>query len=154
MRRLIATVCVLAFAIPAAAIAATRAPGDGTLSVRDAHGTFVVAARGGVIGSFVHGRVIITDPDPNDGTGPIVTGDEWHKERSDITDAYGGTKVRFRLIGGTFRIKVVGVGVNLSVVGKGVVVLNGDGTPDDGTYSLDGGDYVPVPDVPATLTLP
>ena len=64
------------------------------------------------------------------------------------------TKVRFRLIGGAFRIRVYGTGINLSVVGKGTVGISGAGTADDGTYSLDGGDYVPVPGVAITLTLP
>jgi hypothetical protein len=154
VRRLCATLAVLAFAVPAAALAGVRGPGDGTLSVRDGHGTFSVSARGGVIGSFARGRVVITDPDPNDGTGPIVTGDDWHKERTDTTTVYGGTKVRFRLIGGSFRIRVVAAGVNLSVVGKGTAGLNGEGTADDGTYSVDGGDYVPVPDIATTLSLP
>ncbi len=154
MRRLIATIAVLAFAVPAAALAAVHGPSDGTLSLRDGRGTFTVNARGGIIGSFAKGRVVITDPDPTDGTGPIVTGDEWHKERSDTTDVYGGTKVRFRLIGGAFRIRVYGTGINLSVVGKGTVGISGAGTADDGTYSLDGGDYVPVPGVAITLTLP
>lgn len=111
-------------------------------------------ARGGVIGTFVRGRVVITDPDPNDGTGPIVTGDDWHKDRTDTTTVYGGTRVRFRLIGGTFRIKVIGVGVNLSLVGKGTVGLTGEGTANDGTYSIDGGDYLSVPDTLTTFTLP
>ena len=114
----------------------------------------MVSARGGVIGSFARGRVVVTDPDPNDGTGPIVTGDDWHKERSDTTTVYGGTRVRFRLIGGAFRIKVTGAGVNLSVVGRGAVGLNGEGTPDDGTYSIDGGDYAAVPPFPVSLSLP
>jgi hypothetical protein len=122
--------------------------------VRDARGTFTVNARGGVIASFARGRVVITDPDPSDGTGPIVTGDDWHRDRSDTTTVYGGTRVRFRLIGGTFKIRVIGVGVNLSVVGRGTVGLTGEGTADDGTYSIDGGDYVSVPDTLTTFTLP
>ena len=153
MRRLIATVAVLACAVPAAAIAAVRGPGDGTLSVRDGRGVFAISARGGVIGSFAKGRVVITDPDPTDGV-VVVTGDDWHKERSDTTDVYGGTRVRFRLIGGSFKIRVVGTGVNLSVVGQGHVGITGAGTADDGTYSVDGGDYVPVPAFATTFGLP
>jgi hypothetical protein len=154
VRRLSATLAIFLFALPAAAIAAVRGPGDGTLSVRDGRGTFSVTARGGVIGSFAHGKVIITDPDPTDGTGPKVTGSEWHRERSDITDVYGGTDVRFRLIGGSFRIKVIGSGINLSVVGKGVVSIAGEGTADDGSYSVDSADYVDVPPVLTTFPLP
>jgi hypothetical protein len=153
MRRLLATVSVLAFVLPAAALAAVHGPSDGTLSVRDGRGTFSIRATGGIIGSFAKGRVIVTDPDPSDGTGPIVTGDEWHKDRNDTTTVYGGTKVRFRLIGGSFKIRVVGTGVNLSVVGKGSVNLAGAGTADDGTYSVDGGDYTAVPDS-VTFSLP
>ena len=154
MRRLLATVAVLGFALPAAAGAGVRGPGDGTLSVLDGRGTFAVRAQGGIIGTFVRGRVVITDPDPNDGTGPIVTGDDWHRDRSDTTTVYGGTHVRFRLIGGSFKIRVIGTGVNLSVVGRGTVSLTGEGTADDGTDSIDGGDYVSVPDTQTTFSLP
>jgi hypothetical protein len=43
---------------------------------------------------------------------------------------------------------VIGRGVNLSVVGRGQVSFNGEGTLDDGSYSVNGADYVPVsPDV-------
>lgn len=154
MRKLLALLVVLACALPAAAVAGVHGPDDGTLSVRDGKGTFTINARGGVIGTFARGRVVITDPDPNDGTGPIVTGDDWHRDRTDTTTVYGGTRVRFRLIGGSFKIRVIGVGVNLSVVGKGTVGLTGQGTLDDGTYSIDGGDYLPVPDTLITFTLP
>jgi hypothetical protein len=154
VRKLLACLAVLACGIPAAAGASVRGPGDGTLSVRDARGTFIVSARGGIIGTFARGRVVITDPDPSDGTGPIVTGNDWRRERSDTTTVYGGTKVRFRLIGGFFKVRVVGVGVNISVVGRGTVGLTGEGTVDDGTYSIDGSDYLPVSAVPTTFTLP
>jgi hypothetical protein len=106
-----------------------------------------------VIGSFAKGRVIVTDPIDGDGTGPIVSGDDWHRDRGDTTDIYGGTRVRFRLIGGTFKIVVIGRGVNLSVVGRGTVTLNGEGTLDDGSYSLNGGDYLPVLSEPVSFAL-
>jgi hypothetical protein len=146
MKRLLVPLALVALALPPAAAAVRLDPSDGTLSVRDGRGTFTINAKGGVIGSFARGRVVITDPVDGDGTGPIVSGDDWHKERSDTTTVYGGTRVRFRLIGGTFRIRVIGTGVNLSVVGRGTVTLNGQGTDDDGTYSVDGATYAPVPD--------
>ena len=157
MKRLLLTLALIALALPAAAAAVRLDPADGTLSVRDGRGTFTINAKGGVIGSFARGRAVITDPVDGDGTGPIVSGDDWHKERSDTTTVYGGTRVRFRLIGGTFRIRVIGTGVNLSVVGRGTVILNGQGTDDDGTYSVDGATYAPVPDLaqfPLTATTP
>jgi hypothetical protein len=154
VRKLLAYLAVLACALPAAAVAGIHGADDGTLSVVDGKGMFTVNVRGGIIGTFARGRVVITDPDPNDGTGPIVTGDDWHRDRTDTTTVYGGTKVRFRLIGGTFKIKVIGVGVNLSLVGKGTVGLTGAGTLDDGTYSIDGSDYLSVPETLATFQLP
>jgi hypothetical protein len=145
MKVLLIALAVIALGVPAAAAAPTFEPSDGTLSVRDGRGTFVVNARGGIIGSFARGRVVITDPVDGDGTGPIVSGDDWHKDRTDITTVYGGTRVRFRLIGGSFKFRVIGSGVNLAVVGRGTVTLNGQGTDDDGTYSVNGVAYAPVP---------
>ena len=70
---------------------------------------------------------------------------EGHVRRTLVATVYGGTNVRFRLLGGTFRIKVIGRGVNLSVVGTGKVTLNGDDTAaDDGTFSFNGDPYQPV----------
>ncbi|TMK65579.1 MAG: hypothetical protein E6G60_04675 [Actinobacteria bacterium] len=148
MRRLLVIFGVLALVVPATSVASKRDPSDGTLSLRGGHGTFTVNARGGVIGSFLHGKVIITDPIDGDGTGPIVSGDDWQKDRGDgKTTVYGGTKVRFRMIGGTFKIRVIGSGVNLSVVGRGQVTLNGAGSGDDGSYSVNGSSYADVPDL-------
>lgn len=146
MRRALVPLAVLTLALPAWAVAA-RVDNEGTLSVKDGHGTFIVNGRGGIIGSVAKGRVIITDPIDGDGTGPIVSGDDWRIERTDTTTVYGGTKVRFRLIGGKFRVRVVGTGVNLSVVGRGNVTLNGAGTGDDGTYAVNGADAAPIPDI-------
>ena len=136
--------------------ASERAATDGTLSVKDGRGTVVVAARGGVIGSIAQGRVTIVDPVDGDGTGPIVTGDNWSRDVSDTTTTWGGKTVRFRLIGGFFRIKIQGRGINLSVVGKGTVTLDGAGTDNDGTFSVNGGDYVSIPDflLPFPLSAP
>ena len=150
MKRLLLTAALVALLLPTLGTATTRNPNDGTLSVRDGRGIFMVSARGGVIGSFARGKVIITDPNPDDGTGPIVSmsSDDIKRERSDTTTVWTGTKIRFRLIGGYFKIKVIGRGVNLSVVGRGQVSFNGEGTLDDGSYSVNGADYVPVsPDV-------
>jgi hypothetical protein len=153
MKRLLPIAALVALLLPSLGTATTRNAGDGTLSVRDGRGKFVINARGGVIGSFVRGRVIITDPVDGDGTGPIVSGDDWHHDRGDTTDIYGGTKVRFRLIGGSFKITVIGRGVNLSVVGRGSVTVNGEGTLDDGSYSVNGADYLPVPSIPFSFPL-
>src|SRR5213592_1587051 len=146
MRRLLTfAVLVFALALPAGVAARPSGPTDGTLSVKDARGIITIQGRGGVIGSFAKGSVTINDPVDGDGTGPIVTGDEWSKDRSDTTTTWGGTRVRFRMIGGTFKIVVKGRGINLSFVGKGNVTVTGAGTLDDGSYSVNGGDYSPIP---------
>jgi len=153
MRRLLTFAMLAALALPAASAARTQGASDGTLSVRDGRGTITISGRGGVIGSFTRGSVTINDPVDGDGTGPIVTGDDWSKDRDATTTTWGGSKVRFRIIGGSFRIVVKGRGVNLSLVGTGKVTLSGAGTVDDGSYSVNGGDYFPLPGFPFFFAL-
>jgi hypothetical protein len=146
MRRLLTfAVLGLALALPAGAAARTSGSTDGTLSVKDARGIVTIQGRGGVIGSFNKGSVLINDPVDGDGTGPIVTGDEWSNEKTDTATVWGGKGVRFRIIGGSFRVVVRGRGINLSFVGKGNVILNGAGTDDDGSYAVNGDDYNLIP---------
>ncbi len=146
MRRLLPFAVLAALALPAASAARTQGAGDGTLSVRDGRGAITISGRGGVIGSFAQGRVTISDPVDGDGTGPIVSGDDFPPiEKNDTTTTWRGTKVRFRIIGGSFRIVVRGRGINLSLVGTGKVTLDGAGTGDDGSYSVNGGEYLPMP---------
>ena len=52
----------------------TGGANDGALSVKNADGRVVIVGKGAVIGRFDKGQVTIKDPNPNDGTGPIVTG--------------------------------------------------------------------------------
>jgi hypothetical protein len=147
MRRILLTLAVLvALLAPASSGARARTPTDGTLSVQSARGTITIQGRGAVIGSFMRGSVTINDPVEGDGTGPIVTGDDWVKERSETMTTWGGTRVRFRIIGGAFRVVVKGRGINLSLVGKAMVTLKGAGTEDDGSYSANGEEYSPIPD--------
>jgi hypothetical protein len=158
MRRLLTFAVLAALTVPAASAARPHGMNDGTLSVRDARGAITISARGGVIGSFAQGRVTIIDPIEGDGTGPIVSGEEFHREVDAKTDVYRGAKVRFRIIGGKFTIRVQGRGINLSLVGKGNVILNGagaeeDGIDDDGTYSVNGGEYSAIPDLIVSFAL-
>ena len=147
MRRLLTfAVLALALALPAAVAARPSGSSDGTLSVKDARGIITIQGRGGVIGTFGQGRVTISDPIDGDGTGPIVSGDDLPPiERNDTTTTWRGNKVRFRIIGGTFKVVVRGRGINLSFVGKGNIIVNGFGTDDDGSYAVNGGDYNLIP---------
>ena len=85
MRRLLTVAMLAALVLPAVSAASERSPNDGTLSVRGARGVIVVSARGGVIGSFAQGRMTIVDPLEGDGTGPIVSGEEFHRGIDDNT---------------------------------------------------------------------
>jgi hypothetical protein len=155
MRRLLTfAVLALVLALPAGAAARTNGPNDGTLSVKDARGIITIQGRGGVIGTLVKGSVTITDPVDGDGTGPIITGDDFPPvEKSETTTTWRGNKVRFRIIGGWFKIVLRGRGINLSFVGKGNVILNGAGTDDDGTYAVNGADYGLIPAFPLPFPL-
>src|SRR5262245_17060384 len=153
VRRLLTVGMLAAVVLPAVSAAREGAPNDGTLSVRDAHGVITVTARGSVIGNFAQGRMKIVDPTEGDGTGPIVSGEDFHKEIDEKTDFYRGTNVRFRLIGGYFKLRIKGSGINLSVVGVGTLTLKGAGTADDGVFSINGGDQVPILNFPLTFPL-
>ena len=142
MRRLVVFTTLLALALPAAASAAVRAPGDGTLSVRDLDGSIKVVAKGGVIGRCSQ-CVLVLDEWRTDEILPIVTGvkgtdldDDAAKER------FAGKDLRWKVMGGSFTMIVRnGVDVDLSVVGKGRVVwIRGT----NGHYVLNGGDQLDV----------
>ena len=146
MRALLTFAVLIALALPAASAARYQGASDGTLSVLGGRGAVTISGRGGVIGSFARGSVTISDPVEGDGTGPIVTGDDFPPvEKNDTTTTWRGTKVRFRIIGGFFRIVVKARGTNLSLVGTGKVTLDGAGTGDDGSYSVNGAEYLPMP---------
>ena len=154
MRRLLTFAMLAGLVLPATSLAHPSGINDGTLSVQDGVGKIIIAGRGGVIGSFAKGSVTISDPVDGDGTGPIVTGDDFPPiERSDTTTTWRGTRVRFRMIGGTFRLVVKGRGINLSFVGKGNVTLDGADTVDTGSYSVNGSDYSPIPGFPFAFPL-
>ena len=48
--------------------------------------------------------------------------------------------MRFRVIGGSYRIVIQGRGIDLSAVGKGIGSIEGDRRAEPGVYSLDGAD--------------
>ena len=137
MRTLLAVVASAALALPALAWATSGAADDGTLSVRNGDGVVFVAARGTIIGACNKCRVSIVDPSPDDVAPPVVDGAETHKDLSDTHDLYSGTDVQFRLVGGFFKIKVTGTGIDLGVVAKGWGRIQAFDS-NTGTYSVNG----------------
>jgi hypothetical protein len=149
MRRLTVLAClatgVAAFTPGATPVAATTASSDGTLSVRDARGSIALEIRGTVIGRFDKGTMTVVDPIEDDGVGPLVRGAKRVRPLSAVATTYAGNLVRFRLIGGRYGVRIAGTGVDLSVVGKGMVVLDGDLVGANGEYAFNGEDYQPMP---------
>jgi hypothetical protein len=140
MRKHILLLLACLLALPAMASAALmRTTGDGTLSVEDGQGRIVIDARGGVIGRFDRGSVTILDRTPEDAFEAKVWGATREVELGLDRERYFGPGVRFRLIGGSFRIVIHGAGIDLSAVGTGIVTLEGSGRF-PGVYSLDGED--------------
>lgn len=141
MRRTFILLTLLALALPVAAVSATNV-GEGTLSVDDGRGKVNVRARGGVIGRVDRGTITIFDLTPGDASQPVVTGDDQpvlFVGENGIK--YRGAGIRFRVLGGSFRILVQGRGIDLSLVGKGDGFIEADpAAVDSGVYSLDGAD--------------
>src|SRR5215471_20557226 len=150
--RLFALLCVLSLSVFAGtAVAGSTGASDGALSVKNADGYVAVnATRGGVIGHLDRGSLTIKDPNPNDGTGPIVNGADRTQSVGEHTTKYSGTDIRFRMIGGTFVVTVSGSGIDMSLIGKGLVVLDGTSTT-DGTFAVNGGSAQPFPTIKFTF---
>jgi hypothetical protein len=154
VRRVLASITLALLALPAAALALGGAAGDGTLAIVNANGTMSIAAKGALIGQIDRGRVTLEDPNPNDGPAPVVWGYESKRDLTDTKSLYSGNDIRFRISGGFFRVKVVGSGVDLSVVGHGSVTIGPAlGIFSGGTYSLNGALPLAFPSVLTSLQL-
>ncbi len=141
-----------AFAFSGSALATSSGPNDGALSIKNADGRIVFNGRGGVIGRLDKGQITIKDPNPNDGTGPIVNGADSTSSVGDHTTRYSGANIRFRIIGGSFTVTVSANGVDMSVIGRGLVTMDGT-TGTDGTYTLNGDTAQPFPTIRFTFPL-
>ena len=141
-------------AYPAASGTGPGGPGDGTLSVKRGRGTIALNIRGAMIVRVAKGRITAKDPDITDGSGLGVAGcDNSRVDRSDdfpdvdVVKFCKGTDLRLRAIGGRYQIAITGSGINLSLVGRGIAVIDGSGGDGpDGVYSVNDGDYQSLPD--------
>jgi hypothetical protein len=152
MRSFLVLSASAALALPGLAWAATHALDDGTLSVRNADGVIFVSARGTLIGTCDQCRVSIVDPSLDDGAPPLVTGYEDHKDLSDTRDLWSGKNLRFRLVGGFFKIRLSGSGIDAAVVAKGWGRIQGYDS-NTGTYSVNGEPRRQLPDQREVFTL-
>ena len=149
MRRVSLAALMMLLAVPTALGAVGGAGAeDGTLSIRNANAVIQLNVRGSVLGRFDGGQITISDPNLDDARVPQVRGWEDREKLSDRKTRYSGKKVRFRIVGGRFPATITGLGIDLSAVGQGTVVMNGHDryAPGDvGEYSLNLDDYKLIP---------
>jgi hypothetical protein len=163
MRKLSLLVCSIAAAAAVASAAGAADPTPGVLSVDQGRGVVMLDLRGNVLGRLASGTLRVTDQTPRDRFGEFVTGKRWSEERlGPRTVLYRGQGLRFRMVGGGYRIVVRGTGIAVSAVGRGVVSLDGERKSDEttGVYSLTGADCwvepalcIPLPDEPQRFIL-
>ena len=124
-------------------------PTGGTLSVDDARGVVMLDLRGSVLGRLTAGTLRVTDLTPNDRYAALVVGRKLTAERvSPRTVVYRGQGLRFRMLGGGYRMVARGSGITVSAVGRGVVMLDGEPRypgEEVGIYSRDGVDCTSEP---------
>lgn len=142
MRKLAVLLCSITAL--ATATAALAQPTAGTLSVERGRGVVMIDLKGSVVGRITSGSLRVTDHTPNDRYTAVVYGRKLTQERvGPRTIVYRGAGLRFRLLGGGYRMVARGSGITVSAVGRGSVMLDGEPrfTADDlGVYSLDGTD--------------
>ena len=145
-------------ALPVVADARRSPAGDGTLSVRRGKGVVQLAVRGTLIARVKKGTVTVVDTDPLDDEIPLVRGGrEVNRPFPANGTTYVGRQIRIRAVDGFYRIKIKGVGIHLSAVGRGSVTIDGDDRfRDTGVFSLNGGGYrqIPYRKITFQLTLP
>jgi hypothetical protein len=165
MRKLALLACSLAGAAAVAGAARADDPQNGTLSVARGKGVVVLEVRGNVLGRLGAGALTVTDLTPRDKyTATVVA-----RRMKDVrpiglrTTRYRGQGIRFRMLGGSYKVAIRGVGIAVSAVGNGFVTLDGDRPTlfdEAGVYSLEGVDCsaeptscTPLPDEPTRLAL-
>jgi hypothetical protein len=147
-------ITLLVLAAPAAAFAAYADVGDGTLAVRGAAGTLRLDIEGAAVGRLDGGQVEVIAQTIDDCKDLDVWGADRTKTRikatgatsclfTELLDSGTPQPIRFRLAldAGTTLIVRSTAGLSLSAVGRGRGTIKGT----DGTYSLNGGKFLPLP---------
>jgi hypothetical protein len=164
MRKLAVVLCSLCVVAAASSSASAGEPTAGTLSVERGKGVVMIDFRGSALGRLGAGTLRITDLTPNDRYSALVVGRKLTQERlGPRTVLYRGQGLRFRMVGGGYRMVARGSGIALSAVGRGVVMLDGEpriAGDEVGVYALDGTDCsvepekcVPLPTEPERYAL-
>jgi hypothetical protein len=164
MRKLALFACAVMSAVVLAGGGSAADAPIGTLSVGHAKGVVTLDLRGSLLGRLSNGTLRVTDLTPNDRFGALVVGKKVTQTRlGPRTVVYRGQGLRFRMLGGGTHLVARGGGIDISAVGRGAVVLDGEPRflgDDAGVYSLDGVDCTvdadqcqPLPVDPARFVL-
>ena len=141
MRRLVVPLLALALLLVLAAGAPARVAGSdaGSLEVQHGNGIVVIQmTRGALIGRFGSGRIAVTS---RRGAAHVtVFGAEETVQVDDSTTVYRGRDVRFKVSGQDWRVGIQALGLDASLVGRGVATLRGVGM-----MSEDGAAFEPWP---------
>jgi hypothetical protein len=163
MRKLSLLACLFAVVAVVGGSALAAGPNVGQLSVENGKGVVMLDLRGSVLGRLGNGTLRVTDLTPRDPYTALVVGRKLTQERVGLrTVVYRGLGLRFRMVGGGYRIVVRGTGISVSAVGRGSVSLDAERKADEdaGVYSFDGVDCaidpslcIALPDEPERFTL-
>jgi hypothetical protein len=127
MRKLVLVLCAVCALTTGGAGAWAAEPTGGTLSVERGRGVVTIDLRGSVLGRLNVGTLRVTDQTPNDRYTALVVGRKLTQERvGPRTVLYRGQGLRYRMLGGGYKIVARGSGITLSAVGRGVVTLDGE----------------------------
>lgn len=144
MRKLALISCVVAVAAALAGLAGAAEPNVGVLSVVHGKGVVTMDLRGNVLGRLTSGSIRVTDATPGDRFAAYVVGRKLTQTRIGPQSVlYRGQGLRFRMLGGGYRVVIRGVGIDVEAVGRGIVTLDGEpriAGESTGVYSLDGVD--------------
>jgi hypothetical protein len=150
VRKLPVLVCSFLVLAGAASLARAAEPATGQLSVDGGKGVVMIDLRGSVLGRLGSGSLRVTDQTPFDRYAPLVAGKKLTWERvGPRTVLYRGQGLRFRLVGGGYRMVARGTGITVSAVGRGNVMLDGEPRfvgDDVGLYARDGADCSSEPE--------
>ncbi len=160
-RSLVLLALALLLGLPVAATAG-KGPGkgppdkNGTLEIERGKGTTGLTVRGAVIARIRKGKLRLRVVKSDDEAAAVtVRGRRLrHRHLPGGANLYTGRRIRVRIVDSRFRMRIEGVGVHLSAVGRGQVTLDGnDQAEDAGEYSLNGSEWEPIPREKTVLKL-
>ena len=127
-------VLIVLFAAPMVAGADRAASPNGCLVVSNGQGVVNVVARGTIRGRIDSGRIIVDEVGDDS---LQVFGATRIRDLGVRTTLYIGENLRFQLLDGNFRVRIVAVGIQLQTASRGYAVLSGENFSNPGEFSID-----------------